>query len=81
MNISIRRKLIDETKGYAKNINGRVADMQQRKILGITEQVEPYIQLNEQDIRKMEEITTILKQLLAKKLLTVHQFKDEITPF
>ena len=52
MNISTQRKLINEIKDYDKNMSGRVADMQKRKILGIAETVEPYIQLNEQDIRK-----------------------------
>jgi hypothetical protein len=32
MNISTRRKLINEIKDYDKNMNGRVADMQKRKI-------------------------------------------------
>jgi hypothetical protein len=49
--------------------------------LGTTETVEPYIQLNEQDIRKMEEITNIFKALLEKKILTINQFKDEISLF
>ena len=67
MNISTRRKLVNEIKDYDKNMNGRVVDMQKRKILGITEAAEPYTQLNERDIRIMEEITSILKQLLEKK--------------
>jgi hypothetical protein len=36
------------------------------KFSGITEAAEPYTQLNEQDLRNMEEITSILKQLLEK---------------
>ena len=68
MNISTRRKLINEIKDYDKNMNGRVADTQKRKILGTTETAEPYMQLNEQDIRTMEEITSILKQLLEKNI-------------
>jgi len=52
MNISTRRKLIDEIKDYDKNINGRVANMQKQKILGMNETVEPYTQLNEQDIEQ-----------------------------
>ena len=64
MNISTRRKLIDEIKDYDKNINGRVANMQKQKIVGMNETVEPYTQLNEQDIKTMEEITNIFKSLL-----------------
>ena len=45
MNISTRRKLIDEIKDYDKNINGRVANMQKQKILGMNETVEPYTPL------------------------------------
>ena len=67
MNISTRTKLINEYKDYDKHMNSRVANMQKRKILGTTETVEPYIQINEQDIRKMEEITNICKALLEKK--------------
>ena len=51
MNISTRRKLINDIKDYDKNINGRVIHMQKQK-LGINETVEPYTQLNEQDIKK-----------------------------
>jgi len=66
MNISTRRALIDEIKDYDQKINGRVANMQKKKILGMNESVEPYTQLNEQDIKKMEEITNIFKSLLEK---------------
>ena len=52
MNIPTRRKLIDEIKDYDKNINGRVANMQKQKFLGMNEAVEPYTQLKEQDIKK-----------------------------
>ena len=67
MNIPTRRKLIDEIKDYDKNINGRVANLQKQKILGMNETAEPYTQLNEQDIKTMEEITNIFKSLLEKK--------------
>ena len=67
MNISTRRKLTNEIKDYDKHMNNRVANMQKRKILGTTETVEPYTPLNEHDIRKMEEITNMLKALLEKK--------------
>jgi hypothetical protein len=69
MNLSTRRKLIQEVKDYDLNVNRRVADAQKRKILGISEEAEPYTQLNDQDITKMQEITNIFKQLLEKKLL------------
>ena len=52
MNISTRRALIDEIKDYDQRINGRVANMQKKKILGMSETVEQYTQLNEQDIKK-----------------------------
>lgn len=81
MNLSTRRKLIQEVKDYDLNVNRRVADAQKRKILGISEQAEPYTQLNEQDIAKMQEITNILKQLLEKKLLTVNHFKEDVKTF
>jgi seryl-tRNA(Sec) selenium transferase len=67
MNISTRRKLINEIKDYDKHMNGRVANMQKRKILGTTETVEPYTQLNQEELKKMEELTNILKHLLEKK--------------
>ena len=67
MNISTRRKLVDEIKNYDKMINGRVANMQRRKILKIPEEVEPYTQLDEYEIDKMNKVTNELKELLEKK--------------
>ena len=66
MNISTRRKLINEVKDYDKHMNSRVANMQKRKILGTNETVEPYTQLNQEELKKMEELTNILKHLLEK---------------
>ena len=68
MNISTRSKLINNIKDYDKHMNGRVANMQKRKMLGTTETVEPYTQLNQEDIKKMEELTNIFKQLLKKNI-------------
>ena len=69
MNITLRRKLINEVKDYEKLTNARIANIQKRKILGLNEEVEPYIQLNQEDIRKSEEITSVLKQILEKYYL------------
>ena len=68
MNISTRRKQINEIKDYDKHMNGRVVNMQKRRILGTTETVEPYPQLNQEDIKKMEELTNIFKHLLEKNI-------------
>jgi hypothetical protein len=78
MNITLRKKLINEVKDYEKLTNLRVANIQKRKILGLNEEVEPYIQLNHEDIRKSEEITSVLKQILEKNLLLIRQFKENI---
>ena len=75
MNISTRRKLINEIKDYERNTNARVADIQKRKILGLNEEVEPYIQLNQEDIRKSEEITHVLKQILEN----IYYLLDNLT--
>ena len=64
-----------------KNINGRVANMQKQKILGMNETVEPYTQLNEQDIKNMEEITNVFKSLLEKKLVIINKVKDDYSLF
>jgi hypothetical protein len=62
MNLSTRRKLINEVKDYDLNVNRRVADMQKRKILKINDEVEPYTQLNDQDIRKMRKYQIYLSK-------------------
>ena len=61
--MEIRRKLINEVKDHDRNMNARVAAIQKRKLLGVDEEAVPYTQINENDMRKMEEITNLLKQL------------------
>jgi len=79
--MEIRRKLINEIKDHDRNMNARVAAIQKRKLLGVDEEAVPYTQINENDVRKMEEITNLLKQLLEKQLLIISQFKDNITQY
>ena len=47
----------------------------------MNETVEPYTQLNEQDILKMEEITNIFKSLLEKQLVIINKVKDDYSLF
>ena len=47
-----RRRLIKETIDSYKNINIRVSNIQRQKLLGVTEDVAPYIQINQEDIFK-----------------------------
>ena len=63
-------------------MNARVANMQKkRKTLGITEEVEPYTQLNQEDIKKMEETTNVFKQLFEKKYYFLHNVKKMLMHF
>ena len=80
MNISTRRKLIDEIKDYDKNINGRVANMQKQKILGMNETVEPYTQLNEQDIKKWKKQQIYLSRC-QRKIVIINKVKDDFSLF
>lgn len=79
MNIAQRKKLIKEIIDSDKDINARVANIQKKKLLGIIDEVIPFTQLNQEDIQKMTMLTSILKQLLEKKLLFARQFMDSIT--
>ena len=42
----------------------------------MTEEVTPYIQLNQEDIGKMTALASTRKQLLERKLLLARQFVD-----
>ena len=79
MNIENRRKLIREILDSDKNINARVSNIQRQKILGVVEEVNPYIQINQEDINKMKLYASTLRQVLEKRYLLTNNFLSDDT--
>ena len=74
-----RRRLINEVLDSDKNINKRVSNIQRQKLLGVTEDVAPYIQINQEDINKMKIYASTLRQVLEKRYLLTNNFLSDIT--
>ena len=68
-----RKRLIREVLDEDMNINKRVADITRQKVMGIAEEVSPYVQLNQEEFDKMGVSTTALRQILEKKALLSHR--------
>ena len=73
-----RRRLIKEVLDSDKNINVRVSNIQRQKLLGVTEDVTPYIQLNQSDINKMKLYASALRFVLEKRYLLTNNFLSDI---
>ena len=72
-----RRRLIKEILDSDKNINIRVSNIQRQKLLGVTEDVAPYIQINQEDINKMKIYASTLRQVLEKRYLLTNNFLSD----
>ena len=72
-----RRRLIREVLDSDKNINIRVSNIQRQKLLGVTEDVAPYIQINQEDINKMKLYASTLRQVLEKRYLLTNNFLSD----
>ena len=79
MNIENRRKLIREILDSDKNINARVSNIQRQKLLGNVEEVNPYIQINQEDINKMKLYASTLRHVLEKRNLLTNNFLSDDT--
>ena len=77
MNMENRRRLIKEVLDSDKNINIRVSNIQRQKLLGVTEDVAPYIQINQEDINKMKLYASTLRQVLEKRYLLTNNFLSD----
>ena len=77
MNMETRRRLIKEVLDSDKNINKRVSNIQRQKLLGVTEDVAPYIQINQEDINKMKIYASTLRQVLEKRYLLTNNFLSD----
>ena len=77
MNMETRRRLINEVLDSDKNINKRVSNIQRQKLLGVTEDVAPYIQINQEDINKMKLYASTLRQVLEKRYLLTNIFLSD----
>ena len=73
-----RRRLINEVLDSDKNINKRVSNIQRQKLLGVTEDVAPYIQINQEDINKMKLYASTLRQVLEKRYLLTNNFLSDM---
>ena len=78
MSKNLRDGLIREALDYDKNINARVAKIQQNNASNLDEVARPFIQLNDEEINRMKQDTNLLKSLLEKKLLFARQFKSNL---
>ena len=79
MNIENRRKLVREILDSDKNINIRVSNIQRQKLLGVVEDVNPYIQINQEDINKMKIYASTLRHVLEKRYLLTNNFLGDDT--
>ena len=72
-----RRRLINEVLDSDKNNNMRVSNIQRQKLMGVVEDVNPYTQINQEDINKMKIYASTLRQVLEKRYLLTNNFLSD----
>ena len=77
MDMENRRRLIKEILDSDKNINMRVSNIQRQKLMGVVEDVNPYVQINQEDINKMKIYASTLRQVLEKRYLLTNNFLSD----
>ena len=56
----------------------RLSSIQKDKLVGYTEETHPYLQINDDDIEKTKKFTSLLRQVLKKRLLAM-QYSEHIS--
>ena len=71
-----RKRYIREVLDEDMNMKQRVVDLNRYRVMGIVDEVTPYIQIDQDEINKMRAAAATLSQVLEKKALLANQIRS-----
>ena len=69
MDMENRKRYIREVLGEDMNMKQRVVDLNRYRVMGIVDEVTPYVQIDQDEINKMRVAAATLSQVLEKGLV------------
>ena len=76
MEMENRKRFIREVLDEDMNMKQRVVDLNRYRVMGMVEEVTPYVQIDQVEIEKMRSAAATLSQVLEKKALLANQIRD-----
>ena len=76
MEMENRKRFIREVLDEDMNMKQRVVDLNRYRVMGMVEEVTPYVQIDQVEIEKMRAAAATLSQVLEKKALLANQIRD-----
>ena len=67
MDMENRKRYIREVLDEDMNMKQRVVDLNRYKVMGIVDEVTPYVQIDQDEVNKMRVAAATLSQVLEKK--------------
>ena len=76
MDMENRKRYIREVLDEDMNMKQRVVDLNRYRVMGIVDEVTPYVQIDQDEINKMRVAAATLSQVLEKKALLANQIRS-----